>query len=1410
MKKFWLGLLGVLSMLALLCGAAACRGGPEVSVAFEEESIVMKVGDERTLQITVTGSEKEAVLTSSDPEVVAVGGGYALIAKSVGSAQLTASVGKVQATCSVTVVEDGTIGVLSLNYEEAEILKGGKITLEASLTYNAQPVTGTEISWSENSNGAIISLAADGNRAVVTGVEFGRAKVTATTVYRSKTIVAEANIRVKDDISLEISNLTRTDGEYRLNLCPQEVEENTEFTPSVIVLKHGTQVENAEVTARLKGGAGGNVVTLAGLKIVAQNRGSAVVELVYSADGDEYVQEIYVTVSIPAVQAEDVVYLEKKAAAKEITVAGIGQVSSVKLGGIELEFAQQGETVTVTGFEESDFGEGKLEITAKNMVWQADAFVCTKAIASAEDWNAVAETISGNMLNGYYVLAQDIDYAGKPAPKFCIPTWGGTQGFAGTFDGLGHVIKNFTVSALPDASKEGGQSFFGLTSATAVIRNVGFLNATIEASASFRIGVVASYHYGKVENIFVQVTNPSEHSGALVHTAFAGATVRNCVVEQRNKRTGSFALCWTSFVGSTIENGYSVGADILYRDNGDTPEPAPQTATLKGFASFAEMKAAGLDLSAFNGELWDTSNGVPVVKGHKATVSADSAILNNNEQPVAETLEIRGATNFVYTLKETIDGITIDGNIVTIVGNAGATFTVVATHTLYSDIKTEKTFTVLDTSVPTVDLGEKDVDLSLGTLVLTVEGTASEAFVGDNKVQFTQNGTALTFTGITGTAGETADISVTTDSAIYTLSAFLVSKVIHSAEDWNAVASTISGNKLDGYYVLAEDIDYAGKPAPNFCIPQWDDTQGFAGTFDGRGHVIKNFTVSVTGEVGEGGHSFFGLTAGSAIIRNVGFLNATIDAPTSFRVGVVASFHYGTVENVFVQVTNSLAHSGALVHTVFVGATVRNCVVEQCNERAGSFALCWTSFDGSTIENGYSVGADVLYRNNGDSPATAPETDNLKGFASFAEMKNAGIDLSVFDSALWDTTNGVPVAKGHRETVSAAGAITNDNTQPVMGTLEIQGNANFVYTLKETIDGITINGKTVTVVGNFGATFTVVATHALYSDITTEKTFTVANRSTENLGTGDIDLTAGTLVCEITGTVEAVTVGGNDAQFTQAGTTLTVTGLTGTAGETFDVVITTSEKYLTLTALCVTKIIHSAEDWNTVASGITANKLDGYYVLAQDIDYAGKPAPKFCTPNWGGVEGFAGTFDGRGHVIKNFTVSVASDVAADGQSFFGLTATTAVIRNLGFVNAEIDSTANFRAGVVASFHYGKIENVFVQVTNNSAHSGGLVHTVFAGATVRNCVVEQCNERAGSFALCWTSFDVSTIEHCYSIGASALYCNGGNTPAVAPETATLKNFATADEMKAAGLDLSSWDNTIWNTESGMPVFRGANA
>ena len=1009
MKKSLAAIFMVFSMLLAAFGFVACDSEESsVKVTLSESSLTLTVGESHTLTATVTGSEDEAVFASSNEAVVTVSENGVVTAIKAGSATITASVSDVSATCSVTVNEGNSdlVPVIMLNYQSIELIPGRTVTAEASMTYDAAPVEGT-FSWREDSNGAVISLVADGAQATVTAVGVGDAVITVSSSYNGKPAEKTMNVHVKNNISVEIENLDLVDGQYKLTLSnnPQGVDEIKEFTPSIVVRSGSDVVTGAQCTLSVKSGS---AVKVENDKIIAQAKGQAVVEIVYESDGEPYTQEIIVTVTVPTKYAESSIDLQTSSASQELTINGIGTVSSVKLGSDSIAFTQSGETLTLSGYDTLAYGEHALTVEADNMTFLAQAYIVTRSISSAEDWNEVAATIENNTLSGYYVLANDINYAGKSMPAFTTPNWGGTEGFSGTFDGRGHVVKNLNIT-------QDGQGFFGLLATTAVVRNVGFVDVTISAGAT-RSGTIGSFNYGTIENVFVVYTRVENYSGGLVTMMFPGATIRNCVAISTATTSRDYAIVFSTFKAATIENCYSVGALALYCDGDDTfDQIAPETDTLKNFADYAAAKAAELDLSAWNSDIWDVKNGFPVFKSYHDNVNTANAIRNNTEAPVSGSFEIVGTNEFVYTLKNEISGITLSDRTVTIVGNYGATFTVVATHGVYSDIVIEKTFTVA--SLPTTDGGSVDVDLHTGKVKLTVTGTASTAFVNGAAATFTQEGNTVTVTGITGQAGTTVAITVTTDTALYTYSAFLATRVIMTTDDWaEIIASSGAGVKIGegAYYVLGADLDYTGKASPTIAGGcQWGSVGGFAGTFDGRGYTIKGLSY------GDTDLSFFGTICIGAAVRNLAITESAL-VPGAYKTGLFACLVYGTVENIYMNVTNDGSWwTGALAYFVAEEATISHCYIELTAESKASnapdayFAAIGLAVfgDGSNVTDCYSIGNEVMMYINGDVHADYTETDNVRHFASAEDMTD--VDLSSWDKSIWDTTGGKLRFLGH-------------------------------------------------------------------------------------------------------------------------------------------------------------------------------------------------------------------------------------------------------------------------------------------------------------------------------------------------------------------------------------------------------------
>ena len=135
-----------------------------------------------------------------------------------------------------------------------------------------------------------------------------------------------------------------------------------------------------------------------------------------------------------------------------------------------------------------------------------------------------------------------------------------------------------------------------------------------------------------------------------------------------------------------------------------------------------------------------------------------------------------------------------------------------------------------------------------------------------------------------------------------------------------------------------------------------------------------------------------------------------------------------------------------------------------------------------------------------------------------------------------------------------------------------------------------------------------------------------------------------------------------------------------------------------------------------------SQNLSAHYALACDIDASGVNFTPIGYLN----NVFTGTFDGRGHVIRNLTISASC--SGSGNFYFGLfhrVGTTGVVKNLGVENANISVShsgnySGFTAGIIVGFigtAGGLVENCYSTGTVVAVHDNG----VYVGATAGGLV-----------------------------------------------------------------------------------------
>ena len=150
-------------------------------------------------------------------------------------------------------------------------------------------------------------------------------------------------------------------------------------------------------------------------------------------------------------------------------------------------------------------------------------------------------------------------------------------------------------------------------------------------------------------------------------------------------------------------------------------------------------------------------------------------------------------------------------------------------------------------------------------------------------------------------------------------------------------------------------------------------------------------------------------------------------------------------------------------------------------------------------------------------------------------------------------------------------------------------------------------------------------------------------------------------------------------------------------------------------------VIKTAQDLDNIRNNTDADgNITGKYILMNDIDLS-------SYANWDPIgdvdtgEGFTGTLDGNGYVVKNLTINRPTE---DGVGLFALigdgnTMSGGEVKNLGLENVDVEGN-NGTAGL-ASASAGNITNCYIngKINGNGAYAtGGLVGQNLG--TIKNC------------------------------------------------------------------------------------------
>lgn len=659
---------------------------------------------------------------------------------------------------------------------------------------------------------------------------------------------------------------------------------------------------------------------------------------------------------------------------------------------------------------------------------------------------------------------------------------------------------------------------------------------------------------------------------------------------------------------------------------------------------------------------------------------------------------------------------------------------------------------------------------------IVIEGTAKKATVNGTDVfsAFDSGSNTLTY----NRAGLTADksemgkalaMTLETDKVIYVMTAEVVTKAFATAAEYNeigTIAKQVTGtNNYDGYFILTDDIDFENDRTK--YTSEISNTAGgtFYGVIDGRGHVIKNLTITTKGTYAWE-MAFIGKLGDGAVIKNLGMTNARGTTEESGGDTFFCSSASGvyTVENVYIELTFGKVTWGAQAFGSSIrGLKIKNVIVKIGNAdayaRHFAFQICVADgyVDGAyfVCDSTKSIALAQYYK---DANTAAASLDDCKGsygvYASDDAMKAANNDYTAFRNAdFWQiTSDGLPHPAGLKYVRNAVSHRVNE--------VETLGNGeNYIIDIS------------------------------------------------------DVD---------VFGTLESVTVGGeakNSFSYVDGKITLSRSETSATVFGEKAVVATfkLGDDAVTVTnkALFVTKKIATAAEFNNIATWAKqasgTNDYNGYFVLTADLDFESDNS-KYDSEISTTTNVFYGTIDGRGHSIKNLSIATEKR----DQNFIKALGTGAVVKNLAFVNAFCGTDTHGGDTFFASWKSGvySVENVYIDLKFASIGWGvNAFGAPIGGFKAKNVVVKIADNVPKAYfsaQLCTADGYIDGVYFVTGAATKALsqgYKAPGGANASAPnDNWTYGVYASDEAMKEANNDYAAFTASgYWTLVDGLPVF-----
>ena len=221
------------------------------------------------------------------------------------------------------------------------------------------------------------------------------------------------------------------------------------------------------------------------------------------------------------------------------------------------------------------------------------------------------QTFGPVSLTGIYALGKDINASATAswnAGAGFVPIGDLSQNFSGVLDGQGRIISNLKIDTTSSPNYTG---LFGYTAASAIVRNVGLTNVSINGSPGVYVGGLVGWNNGLVSNSYVtgSVSGPAgnvigglvgENSSGTIQQSFASVTVSGANggniggLVGENLAAGSISQSYASGSVTGATNGVGMSVGGLVASNAGTITQSYSDAAVNGSSVAGGYAIAGL------------------------------------------------------------------------------------------------------------------------------------------------------------------------------------------------------------------------------------------------------------------------------------------------------------------------------------------------------------------------------------------------------------------------------------------------------------------------------------------------------------------------------------------------------------------------------------------------------------------------------------------------------------------------------------------------------------------------------------------------------------------------------------------------------------------------------------------------